>query len=403
MVTLDHSSYWLTEPLITGQDSLPDSGEIVIIGSGLSGVSTAYWLQKMGFNDLTLVDFEPEKSASFRNCGHILHGSVESAKALCTLHGFTTAKQIWEFSVELCEEVASTAHTLPDDTEYRKDGYLVLAIDDTERQEIIESIEIIEKFGFKNQFIKAQTLCEMGFSNVLGARFEADSAQAHPVKFRNALLKKACSQGLRYCQPTEILGVNDIGGRIHVETAQRVIPWDAAVLATNAYSPLLSPYFASHRLVEPFRGQIICSHPLKSKLPVTYPHSFDHGYEYAIATSDNRLMLGGWRNHTKEGELGTYELSPNPVVEEGLKNFAKFHYKVDEDINWKYSWSGIMASSKTGFPFIGPTNSPLIYTVSGFTGHGFSWAHGSAKLLAKIMSGREIPAVAKFFDPRPLK
>ena len=58
-----------------------------------------------------------------------------------------------------------------------------------------------------------------------------------------------------------------------------------------------------------------------------------------------------------------------------------------------------MATSSTGFPFIGPTNSPLIFTVSGFTGHGFSWAHGSAKILADIISGRPVAEVTKHFRP----
>jgi glycine/D-amino acid oxidase-like deaminating enzyme len=140
---------------------------------------------------------------------------------------------------------------------------------------------------------------------------------------------------------------------------------------------------------------------LKKKLPVAYPHSFDHGYEYAIGTEDNRLMLGGWRNNTPGGEIGTYDITPNPMVEKGLADFALRHYAIEEKIEWEYSWSGIMAASKTGFPFIGPTDSQRIFTVSGFTGHGFSWAHGSAKYLAKIMAGEPIPElVARQFNPK---
>ena len=100
--------------------------------------------------------------------------------------------------------------------------------------------------------------------------------------------------------------------------------------------------------------------------------------------------------------MGSFDLNTNPLVEDGLKNFAKHHYKIDETIEWEYSWAGIMASSKTGFPFVGPTSSPLIFTVAGFTGHGFSWAHGSAKLLVDIILGNKIPDVMKLFNPRKL-
>ena len=63
-------------------------------------------------------------------------------------------------------------------------------------------------------------------------------------------------------------------------------------------------------------------------------------------------------------------------------------------------WSGIMAASKTGLPFIGNTNSPRIYSCAAYTGHGFSWAHGSAELLSKIIAGEDVPAVARFFNPK---
>jgi glycine/D-amino acid oxidase-like deaminating enzyme len=89
------------------------------------------------------------------------------------------------------------------------------------------------------------------------------------------------------------------------------------------------------------------------------------------------------------------------LVEEGLKELVKRHYHLDEEPVWDYSWAGIMAASKTGFPFIGPTSSPRIYTVAGYTGHGFSWAHGSARLLADIINGEPIPAiVAQQCNPR---
>ena len=117
-------------------------------------------------------------------------------------------------------------------------------------------------------------------------------------------------------------------------------------------------------------------------------------------SEDNRLIIGGWRNNTPGGEIGTYDVMPNPKVEQGLKDFVARHYDIREEVSWEYSWAGIMAASKTGFPFIGPTTSQRIYTCAGFTGHGFSWAHGSAKLLADIMAGNRIPDVAKHFNPK---
>ena len=80
--------YWLQEGLLQAKEVKGlESGGILIVGSGLSGVSVAYWLQQLGCDQITIVDYEPKRAASFRNCGHILHGTVESMQALVSLYG----------------------------------------------------------------------------------------------------------------------------------------------------------------------------------------------------------------------------------------------------------------------------------------------------------------------------
>src|SRR5258708_870516 len=120
--------YWLEVPPILGSEDLPPPySAIVIIGSGLSGVSAGYFLQKQGFTDIIIVDYKPEQSATFRNCGHILHGSVESMKAFSEIHGKEKAKELWKFSIGLCDKVEETISTLGLDAGYKRGGYLVIS------------------------------------------------------------------------------------------------------------------------------------------------------------------------------------------------------------------------------------------------------------------------------------
>ena len=87
-------SYWLEAGIELGSPKPPaKSGEILVIGSGVAGVSSCYWLQKEGFENITLIDYKPEEAASFRNCGHVLYGTVESMKGLCSLYGKERAKK----------------------------------------------------------------------------------------------------------------------------------------------------------------------------------------------------------------------------------------------------------------------------------------------------------------------
>lgn len=396
MMNYSHS-FWLDIPLIKGVKTIPKEGGIVIIGSGLSGISSAYWLLKEGL-DVTIVDYKTEEAATFRNCGHILYGTVESYKALKDLHGNDSAKKLWQLSIDVCHEVRDTVERHKMDVEYKKDGYLVVAIDGQEDKEVKESIQLLNGNGFQSDYIDKKQLNRLGFKNVYGARFEAGSAQAHPTKFRNALLQECLKMGLKYHSDIRVISVEEknLMACLRIEDSNnglKELVFDAAIIAGNAYSPLFSDYFRSHKLVEPFAGQIITSAPLKHNFKVRYPHSFDHGYEYSLVTEDNRLMIGGWRNNTNDQDVGNYSLIARDDIDIGLKEFVKNHYEISEDIIWDYSWRGIMAASKTGFPFIGPTNSPVVFALCGYTGHGFSWAHGSAKILKDIIVGNKIPEI----------
>lgn len=394
-------SYWLDVPLKTGErGELPKTASIVVIGSGLSGTSAAYFLQQHGFDDVLVVDYKPEESASYRNAGHILFGTVESMRALCEIHGREKADELWKFSIDICNQVETTINDLGIDADYRREGYLVISIDETEDGECRESVKLLNEMGYQSEYVNAETIRSYGFKNCFGARYEAGSAQAHPVKFRNGLMDAYVKNGGLYYSGVKVLDVSEDSEGALVRTEQGDIRCEAVVIAANAYSPLFSDFFRSRGLIDPFRGQIITSKPLKHEFKIKYPHSFDHGYEYALVTEDSRLLIGGWRHHSSTREMGTYSLDVNTHIEEGLKRFVQEHYDIDEPVEWEYSWSGIMAASKTGLPFIGNTTSQRIYSVCGYTGHGFSWAHGSAKLLADIVAGAPVPPVARHFNPK---
>ena len=388
-------SYWLQEKPISGEGNTPADNSIVVIGSGFSGVSCVYFLQQAGCEDILLLDDDCCVSASFRNCGHILPGPVESMYALQQLHGAEKANMIWRFSQDCCACLKQTVDILGVDIDYRQDGYLVIAIDATEDDEIKQSIALLHAAGFVgNDYVTATQLQELGIRNARGARFDAHGAAAHPLKFRNVLLAHCLTKGLKYHSGQRVSDVSERGEQVVMTLPNdKQLHADAVVLATNAYTALLSPFFAARQLITPFRGQIITSMPLGKKPALTVPFSFNHGYEYGLITPDNRLMLGGWRENTG-GEQHTFDLTPNPTVEAGLQDFAAQYLDFCRDVAWQFSWSGIMGAATSGLPYVGPTPSSRIFVCAGFTGHGFGWAHGCAEVLQKIMTGdRNLPPI----------
>src|ERR1700722_244516 len=92
------TSFWLDRTSSNAHRSY----DAVIVGAGISGLSTAYWLQK---EDPSLKIAIVEKSrvafgASGRNAGFITCGSVEHFNRMISKHGLEGATEIWRFSQE---------------------------------------------------------------------------------------------------------------------------------------------------------------------------------------------------------------------------------------------------------------------------------------------------------------
>lgn len=376
----------------------PHNSSILIIGTGLAGVSTAYFLLQQGYKDVALVDCGSQNASYFRNAGHILHGASENYKAMCSIHGREKAKTIFQLSERFCHEIQNTIQTLDIACDYHKGDYLTVGANLQEQADLIDSVQMMHADGFYTSSM-CSNVGDYGFrDNDQSARLCQLSAQANPAKFRHQLLQYILDQGIKYYS-CKVQALNDSEMSITYCNDTKSYH-DAVVIAANAYSPLFSRFFQERQLVDPFKGQIIVSAPMKHPWP-RMQFSMDHGYIYGTTTADNRLLIGGWRNNIPGGEVGSYELNLNPLVENGLKEFVKNNFKF-ENLEWEYSWAGIMGSSQTGFPFIGPTNNPMVFTLAGCTGYGFGWFHGAAKMLAGMIVGNAPLEGYQYFNPNKI-
>src|SRR5436305_8666920 len=74
--------------------------DVAVVGGGIVGVSTAYWLGKAGRRVVLLEAGTVAGRASGRNAGFLLTGSAEPYTALVASAGERTARRFWEVSTE---------------------------------------------------------------------------------------------------------------------------------------------------------------------------------------------------------------------------------------------------------------------------------------------------------------
>src|SRR5690606_5766262 len=124
--------------------------DVTIIGGGIAGVSTAYWLLH---NDPTLKVALVEKydlasGATGRNAGFITCGSVEHFNRLVEKHGASEADEIWKFSEKnlalLKEHIIQDKHQ---ELLFEHKGSFSLADSESEMKELKKSADLMRSFG----------------------------------------------------------------------------------------------------------------------------------------------------------------------------------------------------------------------------------------------------------------
>jgi glycine/D-amino acid oxidase-like deaminating enzyme len=125
----------------------------------------------------------------------------------------------------------------------------------------------------------------------------------------------------------------------------------------------------------------------------------DYGYEYFRQLPDGRFLLGGWRHHFRDMEVG-YEDRTTLEVQGGLEGFLRRYFPDVADARITHRWSGTMGFSKDGIPLAGELpDQPNVFFAVGFTGHGLGFGLATAERLAeRMLAGRDLG----FLDARRL-
>lgn len=363
--------------------------DVVIVGAGLSGLSTAYWLQK---EDPTLKIAILEKNrvgfgASGRNAGFITCGSVEHFNRLITKHGLQEAVEIWKFAeknLNLLNE-----HIIQDQSaaiEYQKRGAYSLAAQENEFNELKNVAKVMDELKIPVEIYNSdEVLKNVGATNFIGGIKYLDDAETNPVLLLE-LMRKYVKVDLHEMTEVHRYEQTSEGTRI-VKTDNGDFECSMLIYCLNGYSPALHPYFADK--IYATRAQIL----MMEKAPpfMDGPCYANFYLDYFRQIPNGALLIGGFRQLEKETEVG-YSDHITDSIQNALHGFVKTHLPTLKDKAVSHRWSGVMGFSRDGQPMIGslPEDSQ-VYFAGGYTGHGLGLAFHTGKCLVDMIFGREVP------------
>lgn len=368
--------------------------DIVVIGGGFAGLSTAYWLQKEDPTlKIALVEkYEIGDGASGRNAGFITCGSVEHFNRLVEKHGREEAASIWGFSetnLNLLKE--NIICDTPEEYLFENKGSFSLASTETEFKELQDSAELMSTFNINVEKVaEADIKTRLGAEGFVGGIKYIDDATVHPLKMLQGIRKKIelTGESVEFFENHEVSKIETENGNKVVYTKKNRIEAPVVVYATNGYSPLVNDFFADK--IFPTRGQILVTEKVPQFMEAACYANFVLDYFRQLPTGE--MLIGGFRQLQRDVETG-YSDQTTDTIQLALEEFLQKHIPAVRKAKITHRWSGIMGFSVDGQPMVGalPTD-PQLYFVGGFTAHGVGLAFNSGKTLVDAMFGRPVPS-----------
>lgn len=358
---------------------LPHQADVVVIGAGLVGCSTAYQIAKRGRRVLLLEARGVCSGASGRNGGMTGAGSALHSAAGRAVYALTR-----ENLTMLTEELP---RELDDDFSLRLTGTLDLATTEEQYEHIVSSVRAQQQHGLRVRLLDAHEVRELvpvASDRILGARFAEDAGHLWPFQLVHALARGARYYGTdiqTYTPVTRILTERD--HVVAVETPRGTVETGTVVVATNAWTPQLLADLPDGALV-PARGQILVTEPVSPVLPYPFGTNFDK--EYGRQTVTGQLLCGGWRRRDENEGLGLYEERVTAPVLSGIASTLATLFPALGRVRVVRAWAGIMGFTADGLPLIGQYGDVRgLYVAAGFNGGGFSWGAAVGKALAQAI------------------
>ncbi|WJV55783.1 D-amino acid dehydrogenase [Pectobacteriaceae bacterium CE90] len=398
--------------------------KVVILGSGVVGVSSAWYLTQAG-HDVTVIDRQPEpaQETSAGNAGQISPGysapwaapgiPIKAIKWLFQRHAplairpdFSTEQLRWMWQmllncdtshykinkarmVRLAEYSRDCLQVLREKTaihyEGRQGGTLQLFRTQQQYENAYRDIAVLQDAGVPYQLLEASELITVepalaGVSHRLtgGLRLPHDETGDCQL-FTKQLAQMAAAAGVtfrfgRTVQYLEVAGQRVAG----VQCDGEKITADAYVVACGSYSAnLLQQWFKIP--VYPLKGYSLTI-PLTDEASAPVSTVLDETYKVAITRFDQRIRVGGM------AEISGFDLSLNPKRRETLEMVVRDLYPHCGSIEQATFWTGLRPMTPDGTPLVGRSPLQNLYLNTGHGTLGWTMACGSGQLLADIIS-----------------
>jgi glycine/D-amino acid oxidase-like deaminating enzyme len=385
-------------------DPLPTETDVVVVGGGLLGCWTAYWLARAGVAVTLIERTAIGWGATGRNGGFVVAGTAAGYGTVSEQLGREAARSIWRLSEEGRALVGRIVAEEEIDCDLRTSGTIRLALSEESLDDMRLTLDLMRADGLPGELLdRAETQALIGTPlgpEIAGGLFFADGALLHSGRYVAGLAAAARRHGAGLCR-AEVTALATEGEMTQVETSAGTIRARRVVVAVNAWSDELMPSLAG--LMVPVRGQMIAYEPLPPVFATGLGASATPTGEYWQQTVNGSILIGGCRAVAPSGDVGVRELEPTPEVTGALEAVLPRLFPDLAGLRLARRWAGPMAFTADYLPIADAApGMPGVWVTGGFSGHGMPYGPRLGQLLAEAaMTGMTPTPLAPLRLDRP--
>ena len=353
--------------------------EVLVIGGGLTGVSTAHLLARTGLKVTLLERDRLGCGDTAHTTGHLTYMTDARLSELVRVCGEEKAFLSWTAGARAMDRIRQTVRQLGVDVELREvPGYLVAAESDdieAEVRKMEEEAEMARSLGFDVRLLDNVT--PTGRPGLLFA----SQMKFHPLKYLHALAAEAQRAGVRI---HELSDVGDFGENPrHVIANGHRVTFDHVVIATHVpLQGLMGTMGASlfQTKLASYSTYAIAAIAPSGTLPEIIWSDTAEPFHYLRVnrSPEGDVVIWGGEDHKTGQKVDTTECFGR--LEQSL-------LEIVPEAAVSHRWSGQVVETVDGLPYIGEITDRQ-YIATGFSGNGMTFSVVAAMMIRDKIIGQ---------------
>ncbi len=410
---------------------------VLVLGSGVIGTTSAYYLARAGF-EVVVVDRQPGSAleTSYANAGQISPGyaspwaapgiPLKAMKWLLQKHAplaikLTGNPDQYTWMLQMLRNCTASRYAVNKErmvrlAEYSRDcldelrtetgihyegrtlGTTQLFRTQAQLDGAAKDIAVLERSGVPFEVLDRAGIARVepalaGVADKLAGALRLPNDQTGDCQMFTRELTEMCrAMGVEFRFGQHVQRLESDGDSISgVWIDGQLEKADRYVLAMGSYTPALVKSLGIKAPVYPLKGYSLTVPIVDASMAPTST-ILDESYKVAITRFDNRIRVGGM------AEIAGHDLSLNPRRRETLEMVTRDLYPAGGDLRQAEFWTGLRPATPDGTPIVGATKLRNLFLNTGHGTLGWTMACGSGRLLADQIAGRRPQISAEGLD-----